>query len=267
MRALHTGRGRDEAGAFLVEGPQAVREALRAGTVRVMYASTPAFEQWRAAAERAGLGQAQIVQVSDAVIEAMAETRTPQGLLAICDIPADIPVGAAVGDAAGEAGPLVLLDGIADPGNAGTIIRTAHAVGAAAVLFAEGSVDPFNGKCVRATAGSIFHTAIARGVDAQSAVRALQAAGVTVAAATGAGEADLLQWVPGADGRICWVFGSEAHGVSRAVSEAASVRVRIPMPGGAESLNAASAAAVCLYADLARSHGTIAYGAPDRKEP
>ena len=144
---------------------------------------------------------------------------------------------------------VAVLVGVADPGNAGTVIRTADAAGADAVVLAGDTVDPHNPKCVRATMGSIFHVPLAPERDVDAVLAALRAAGLTTVAADGHGERVL-----GADtdallaGPTAWLLGSEAHGVPAPVTAAADHRVRIPLHGRAESLNLAAAAAVCLYA-------------------
>jgi TrmH family RNA methyltransferase len=139
---------------------------------------------------------------------------------------------------------------IRDPGNAGTVLRTADAAGAGAVIFAGDAVDPYNGKCVRATAGSLFHVDVVRGAGPVEVVTAARAAGLTVFAATGYGDSDLDELADSGAlaTRTMWIFGSEAHGLSADVLAAADHRVKAPMYGRAESLNLAAAAAVCLYA-------------------
>jgi TrmH family RNA methyltransferase len=142
---------------------------------------------------------------------------------------------------------------IRDPGNAGTVLRTADAAGAGAVIFAGDAVDPYNGKCVRASAGSLFHVDVVRtGLDV---VGELQNHGLQTLATSGYGADDLDTLLD--DGALvgptAWLFGSEAHGLPRELLDAADRRVRVPIYGGAESLNLAAAAAVCLYAS-ARAH-------------
>jgi TrmH family RNA methyltransferase len=182
--------------------------------------------------------------VTDEALAALAETVQPQGLVAVCE-QVDVPLA----DALAKNPRLVAVaDGIRDPGNAGTILRTADAAGAQAVVFAGDAVDPYNGKCVRASAGSLFHVDVIR---ARSfAAPDLRAAGLQVLAATGYGDADLDDLLD--DGSLAaptaWVFGSEAHGLPEEMLAAADRRVRVPIYGGAESLNLAAAAAVCLYA-------------------
>ncbi|MCM0679025.1 RNA methyltransferase, partial [Micromonospora phytophila] len=145
---------------------------------------------------------------------------------------------------------MAVLAEILDPGNAGTVLRTADAAGAGAVVFAGDAVDPYNGKCVRASAGSLFHVDVVRAPDPLDVVAALRAAGLTVLATTGYGDSDLDDLAD--SGRLAaptaWLFGSEAHGLPEQLTEAADARVRVPLHGRAESLNLAAAAAVCLYA-------------------
>jgi TrmH family RNA methyltransferase len=142
-----------------------------------------------------------------------------------------------------------------DPGNAGTILRTADAAGAKTVIFAGDSVDLYNGKVVRASAGSIFHLDVVADVSAEDAITAARAAGCTVFAAAGGGKDDLDDLVAGhaLDKPTAWLFGNEANGLPPDVVKAADRSVRVPIHGEAESLNVAAAAAVCLYSS-ARAH-------------
>jgi TrmH family RNA methyltransferase len=196
-----------------------------------------------AAAHAAGVD---VSSVTEAGMAGLSETVTPQGIVAICEF-LDIPVAAAL---SGPPRLTAVLFEINDPGNAGTVLRTADAAGAGAVVFGDGSVDPYNGKSVRASAGSLFHPAVVRGADVRSVVRQLQAAGVRVLAADGGGETDLDAELDrgGLAGPTAWLFGNEARGLPAEVAALADARVRIPIHGGAESLNLAAAAAVCLYA-------------------
>jgi TrmH family RNA methyltransferase len=187
--------------------------------------------------------------VTDDGLAALAETVRPQGLVAVCD-QLDVPLPEAL---ARTPRLVAVLAEIRDPGNAGTVLRTADAAGAGAVVFAGDAVDPYNGKCVRASAGSLFHVDVVRSPDA--AIEALKASGLQILAATGYGDADLddLADEGGLAAPTAWLFGSEAHGLPDELIEAADARVRVPLHGRAESLNLAAAAAVCLYAS-ARAH-------------
>ena len=251
MRHLRTRAGRREAGAFCAEGPQAVREAvLHAPHLRTVYATPDACARFAEIIVGARANGVDVVPVTDDVIEAMAETRTPQGIIAVCDF-LDHSLDDVVRLGANSA---VVLESAADPGNVGTIIRTADAAGASGVVLTKGSTDPFGGKVVRATAGSIFHLPVVDDVEVQSLVARVSATGMTLAVATGDGECDVFEWLDEAPTSICWVFGTEAHGVSDEMRAAADARVRIPIAGRAESLNVGAAVAVCLFADVARRH-------------
>jgi TrmH family RNA methyltransferase len=241
-RRLQRRRERAETGRFLVEGPQAVREALSAGVVTELFVTVGAADRYADLVAEAGGGGARISPVTDDTMAALAETVHPQGLLAICSF-----VDVTLADALGRRPRLVaVLADIRDPGNAGTVLRTADAAGAGAVVFAGEAVDPYNGKCVRASAGSLFHVDVVRSDDPLAAVAAIRAAGLTVYAADshGAGDLDEMRL----DQPTAWLFGSEAHGLPAALAGAADARVRVPIHGRAESLNLAAAAAVCLYA-------------------
>ena len=173
----------------------------------------------------------------------LSETVTQQGLVAVCalrDVAADLVVGAPPRLS-------VALSELADPGNAGTVLRTADACGAGAVVFGAGSADPYGGKAVRASAGSLFHVDVVRGTPLESFVPAVRAAGATVLAADGGGEAALDELTTELYGPVLWLFGNEARGVPADLAALADHRVRIPMRGRAESLNLAAAAAICLY--------------------
>lgn len=246
VRALHSRQGRRKAGRFVVEGPQSVRSALAAGVaIHELFVGDDAgvaFPDVLDAAADAGIP---VIEAAPAALSAMAETEQSQGLLAVCDLLPQPDLTALMA----AAGPVVVLEGLADPGNVGTVIRTADAAGAAGVVLTPGSADVHNGKVVRSTAGSLFHLPVCTGIDLDEAISAAHVAGRTVAVATGDAAEDLFAAV--ADGRVdprtCWIVGSEAHGVSEAARTGADVRIRIPMSGRAESLNAAVAAAIVLY--------------------
>ena len=177
----------------------------------------------------------------------MAETVTPQGVLGVAPL-LDVDLATAL-----QGGPrlVVVLEAAADPGNTGTIVRTADAAGADAVVLTEGSTDPHGGKCVRATAGSLWHLPVVVGVSLADTVSALHDAGLSVLATSGSpGGQDLDQLAD--EGVLAaptaWLLGNEAAGLSEAALARADRTVRIPIHGRAESLNLATAAALCLYA-------------------
>jgi len=245
-RRLQRRRNRDQTGRFLVEGPQAVREA--AGHVVELFGTAEALRTHADAVSAAG--DAPVWTVTEPALAVLAETVHPQGLVAVCRH-LDVPLAHAV---ASKHGLVAVLCEVRDPGNAGTVLRTADAAGAGAVVFAGDAVDPYNGKAVRASAGSLFHVDVVRAPDPLVAVAELRSAGYTVLAADGYGPVAL----PEAPLRppTAWLFGSEAHGLPPGVADAADARVRVPIHGRAESLNLAAAAAVCLYASAAANRET-----------
>ncbi|TAK71176.1 MAG: RNA methyltransferase [Actinomycetota bacterium] len=233
---------RDKQRRFLVEGPQATIEALAAGAVEDLLV-TPAALSRHPGLQAAGV---RLTTCSDDVIAAVAQTVTPQGVVAVCRF-LDVGLDEALRRRPRMA---IVLDAARDPGNVGTVIRTADAAGAELVVLGAGSVDPYNGKCVRATTGSIFHLPIVTGVAAAAAVAALRDAGLQVFATDGAGPVDLDELAD--SGRLAaptaWLIGNEAHGLPATTAAAADAVVAVPIHGRAESLNLGVAAAVCLYA-------------------
>jgi TrmH family RNA methyltransferase len=242
---LRTRRRREDARRFLVEGPATVAEAARVGAVEMLFV-TP--DGPGSPVEAGGSTEAHVV--SPAVMRRLAGTVTPQGPVAVCRF-VDVPV-----DSLDPAtGPIVVLVEVRDPGNAGTILRTAHAAGGGGVVVSARSVDVYNEKAARSSAGALFHVPFAREVEPEDAVASLRAGGATLLAASADGERDLYDdWVGGAlAGPVTVLFGNEAHGLDHAVRERADAVVRIPMREGAESLNLAAAVAVILFEAARRS--------------
>lgn len=236
---------------FLAEGPQAVREAVAAHAagrelVRELFVTREAAERHEDVLGVARSCRVDVQLVSGDVMVALTQTVTPQGVVAVCDF-----LHQSLADVAAGARQLVaVLAHVRDPGNAGTVIRTADAAGADAVVLSGDSVDPYNGKCVRASAGSLFHLPLAAGESVDATVRALQERGLRVLAADGHGDLDLDAAADDGllDGPTAWVFGNEAWGLPPATRALTDQVVRVPIHGRAESLNLATAAAVCLYA-------------------
>lgn len=193
------------------------------------------------------LADAPVYEVTERAAKALSDTVTPVGLVAVCRLPETT-----LDDMLATAPRLIAVPvQISEPGNAGTLIRAADAMGADAVVLAGNSVDPYNSKCLRASAGSIFSLPVIGEPDEAATVARLQAAGLQVLATTIDGEVSLDD----ADlaGPTAWLFGPEAHGLPTELAAAADHRVHIPMPGHSESLNIASAASICLY-QSARAH-------------
>ena len=298
---------RQRAREFLAEGPQAVSEALAAGGVVTQLFVTAAAQARYASLIGLAAGQgADVHAVSGEVMTELAQTITPQGVLAVCefiDVPLDqltagpggrppwtprSPLRAErrVGEhppAAGPASPArpaspgnglggrspglalaVVLANVRDPGNAGTVLRTADAAGAGGVIFAGSSVDPYNSKCVRASAGSLFHLPVVTGPPVADAVRALRERGLRVLAADGGAGTTLddLQSAGLLSQPTAWLFGNEAWGLPSDVLDLADDAVAVPIYGRAESLNLAAAAAVCLYASARAQVPSARAGGP-----
>jgi len=263
VRRLSGRPARVRAGLFLAEGPQAVREAVPSGAVQDLYGTAEALARHEDVVAEARRRGVPVRPCTEEVLAEMADTVTPQGLVAVCR-PVDVPLPAVL---ARRPRLVAVLAEVRDPGNAGTVLRAADAAGADAVVLTAGSVDPYNPKCVRATAGSLFHLDVVTGVGLPEAVAGLRGAGAAVLAADGEGAEDLDDLADAAHegrgvlaGPVAWVFGTEATGLPPAARALADAVVRVPLHGRAESLNLATAAAVCLYA-AARAHR------PGRRRP
>ncbi|MFF2822854.1 TrmH family RNA methyltransferase [Arthrobacter koreensis] len=262
-------------GRFLAEGPQAVREALvahraavaagRPGVVVEAYATQACLDRLPELAELAD--QATLRLATDEVLAAMADTVSPQGIVAVCRIQSP-----SLDDVlATRPKLLAVMCEVRDPGNAGTILRAADSAGADAVILTASSVDIHNPKAVRSTVGSLFHLPVVSGVDFAELSSRLRTAGITILAADGYGSQDLdalqdssalrrlapvsgdLAQAPADAGPrledpTAWLFGNEAQGLAEDELAAADYRVAVPVYGQAESLNVGTAATVCLYA-------------------
>ena len=246
---------RTERRLFLADGPKAVEGALGVpdGVVEV-FATAAAAEQYDAL-----LTGVDVTLVDHRALASLSDAVNPAGVVAVCRF-LDEPLATVVEDRGGREGRsgdrhetmpsnlVVICADVRDPGNAGTIVRTADAVGAHGVVLAGDSVDAYNPKTVRASVGSLFHVPFAVERDPAVAVRAAHDAGLSVLAADGGGEVDLFEADQLHAGPTAWLFGNEAWGLPSDLASLADHRVRIPILGRAESLNLATAAAVCLYA-------------------
>lgn len=223
---------------FLVEGAQAIEEAIAAGVLRTLFHS--ADSEVHPSVVLARQGGVELIPAGDEVIRALTSTVTPQGLVGIAPF-VDVPL-----DDVPERPQLVaLLYAVRDPGNAGTVLRSADAAGADAVVLSSDSVDVYNPKTVRSSAGSLFHLPVVNGVDVEEAVSTLQRRGARVIAMA----ADARHGLFSLDlsGPTVFLFGNEAWGLPSEVAHLADDAVRIPISERAESLNLAAAAAVCLF--------------------
>jgi RNA methyltransferase, TrmH family len=260
---------------FLAEGPQAVREAVAhrpaytgadgaaggpgepgggGGPALVELFATPEAADRHPRILREARESGVRVHLADPqTLDGIAQTVSPQGLVGVCDF-IDSTLEAVL---AARPRLVAVLAHVRDPGNAGTVLRCADAAGADAVVLTDASVDLYNPKTVRASAGSLFHLPVAVGVPAATAAAGLRAAGVRLLAADGTGERDLDAELDAGSmgGPTGWIFGNEAWGLPEETRALADEVVRVPIHGRAESLNLATAAAVCLYASARAQRG------------
>jgi TrmH family RNA methyltransferase len=252
-RSLLRAKGRSAERRFLVEGPQSVREALGWGRVHELVVADDQLDRHAALVSTAAGTGVPIWSTSAEELAGLSDTVTPQGVVAVADW-VDVELVDAL---AGAPRLVVLCAQVRDPGNAGTVIRSADAFGADAVVLTAGSVDLHNPKAVRASVGSIFHLPIAVGADLSAAVAACRIAGLQVLAADGTGpdELDALAAAGDLARPTAWLMGNEAWGLPGSDRVLADRVVKVPIWGRAESLNLSTAAAVCLYATAAAQRG------------
>lgn len=240
-RLVRQRKTREETGHFVIEGAGLLAEAVACGVAprHVAVAEGSRLpDELRAALDAAG---ADVFELDPSVLASVASTATPQPVLA------SVPfVDRDLGDALGaDTSFVVVADAVAEPGNAGTIIRTAAAAGADAVVFCEGSVDVFNPKVVRSTAGALFRVPVVRQVESGDVLHALGGCGLRSVGLAGEAmhdydDVDLTRPI------AVWL-GNEAHGLGPGVEAQIDTLVRIPMAAGVESLNVAGAAAVVCF--------------------
>ena len=245
-RKLRRRRARAASRRMLVEGPRALAEAL--DHLDQVFLAEPASAESRRVAQRCAAAGIAVLTVTPDALATLADADTPQGVVGVARRPpADLDATLA------GATLLVVLDGVADPGNAGTVIRTADAAGADGVVLTAGSVDPTNAKVLRASAGSLFHLPVVDGVTVADVVAGCRAAGLRLVAADAAASRPYHDL--SLTGPTAIVFGNEAHGLSDELTHEVDVAVAVPMKGAvrpgyrghAESLNLATTTAVVLF--------------------
>lgn len=251
---------RSEHASFLVDGPVLLGEALASGAaVRTVYVEADAATETVALGDRARAAGVRVQQVVPGALASVLDLQAPQAVVAVVEQrPAELR--AVVERAVTARRPVMVLVDVADPGNVGTLVRTAEAAGCAGVVLAGSCADLFNPKTVRATAGALFRVPVAACAEVDAVLGALGDAGAVAAATVGAGgsapeQVDL-------SGAVAILVGSEAHGLAPEVVERCAVRVSVPMDGGLESLNAGVAGSVVAF-DAARQRRAAAAGAAD----
>lgn len=244
IKGLSARKNREESGSFFVEGLRGVREGLDSGfvvkllVVSESFSKSALFSELKANTDSVNIfSESVLLIVSDDVMRGICETETPQGIAAVFEIK---KITSLSGDS------LVLLENLQDPGNMGTIIRTADAAGFDGVVATRGSVDCYNQKVIRSTAGSIFHIPVLMsGISGPDVADILHEQGYTLYAAHPRGNVSCFD--EPFCGKSCIVIGNEANGLTNEMIEKCDVLLTIPMPGSAESLNASVAAALLIY--------------------
>ena len=234
-RGLNKSRAaRVQAGLFLAEGEHMAGEAVKENKARTLLIDSGVREKYSALADSAkGVS---VFYLASHVMEALCDAKTPQGIVAVCDYPKAAAISGSL---------LVALDGVQDPGNVGTILRTMDAAGYDCLLMDEKSADPYAPKALRATMGAAFRIPALLCADLPKALHDLAAAGYEIVAGDLHGEPFYQRRK--AKERLCIVIGNEGQGISPSVFAEATMRLKLPMPGRAESLNAAVAGAVMMY--------------------
>lgn len=236
---------RQQQGLFLAEGLRTVEEAVASKTVVSIFYTAIEDERTRKVLEEAAAQQLKLYCVSDAVMKKIADTDTPQGIIAVCKMQ-NVTFDKLL--AKGEM--LLVLDRVGDPGNLGTMLRTADAAGIGGVVLLKGCVDIYAPKTVRSSMGSLFHVPVVSGIAEDKFIAEAKDAGYELLVTSLEGADNLYKADLG--GRIAFVMGNEAGGVSANLLERADKRVFIPMAGRAESLNVAMAAGIVMFEALRR---------------
>lgn len=238
LRSLHARKGRKQAGAFVLETTKLVQEAI---ACRWPLEEVFATEEW--VAKYGAPSGVPLTLVAERLFSQLVTTETPEGVVAVARLPRDADLPPVTATAF-----FVVADALQDPGNLGTIIRTADAVGATAVLVGPGTVDPYSPKVVRATMGSLFHLPVLVRPSLYDDLGRLKAEGTSVFATALRHDRNLYDL--DLRGPLAWLVGNEGAGLTPEAVALATEAVSIPMPGQAESLNASVATAVCLYETL-----------------
>ena len=239
---------RTESGLYIAEGLRAVQEAVQYAEVTDLFFTAGEEEKLKEILKTAKEKGVRLHQADAKVMDKLSDTKTPQGVLAVIRMPEQSLQKLRPGTASDNNAPVIILDRIQDPGNLGTIIRTADAVGALGVILLEGCVDAYSPKAVRASMGSLFHLPVVQGIFPEEVLTWCYRYGYEPAATAMQGAANLYK--ADISKKIAFIFGNEANGVSKELQAAAETRLFIPMAGQAESMNVAMAAGIVLFEGL-----------------
>lgn len=243
---LHRAAARRKAGRFLAEGTNSVGAAVSTGAALEIFCTEDSLDRFRDLIESARGAGVTVSVVTDRAVKGLSDTVTPTGIVAVCRSvvrPDDTLAGPKL------TGPRLVAVGqaLAEPGNVGTLIRVSDALGVDEVWLTGAGADPENPKAVRASAGSLFHLPVRRGIAEGDLIDRAHRSGLQVAVADADGEVDVERADDVLAAPTAWIFGNEAHGVPDHLAAAADLRVRIPIRGRAESLNIVTAASICLH--------------------
>ena len=236
---------RTKTGLFLAEGLRTVEEAIEARQVESIFYTPIEDDRTRKALEEAAAKGVKLYCVNEAIMKKISDTETPQGIIAVCNM-----THLSLEELLSRGEMLLVLDRVQDPGNIGTMLRTADAAGVGGLVLLSGCADIYAPKTVRASMGSLFHIPVLQGLDEATFIDTAKDFGyellvTSLEGATSLYKADL-------SGRIAFVMGNEANGVTAKLLKAADKKVFIPMQGKAESLNVAMAAGVVMFEALRR---------------
>lgn len=243
IKALHLKKNRDAQGLFFVEGIRFVNDAVENGQTIIKVIISDKLENLNGGSElikKVTSACDDCYIVPEKLFKEISDTQTPQGVLAVLK-----KREFAFNDVIEQGNSLVILDSLQDPGNVGTIIRTADAAGVSAVLMSKGCVDLYSPKVLRSTMGSVFHMPIFEGLHINETISMLKQSGYKVIASHLAGENNYFE--EDLTGKSAIIIGNEANGISDETAQLADRLVKIPMPGKAESLNVSVAASVMIY--------------------
>lgn len=236
---------RQQKGLFLAEGLRTVEEAVNANAAEIIFYLAIENERTRLILEKAAAQQIKLVCVTENVMKKIADTETPQGIIAVSKIQKT-----KLESLFSKGKMLLVLDRVSDPGNLGTMLRTADAAGIGGLVLLKGCADIYSPKTVRASMGSIFHLPVIDSLEEEDFIENAKKAGYSVLVTCLDGADNLYKADLG--GRIAFVMGNEANGVSSGLLTAADKKVYIPMEGRAESLNVAMAAGIVMFEALRR---------------
>ncbi len=243
IKALHMKKNRDSRGLYFVEGIRFVGDAVENGQEFVKVIISNKLQELNGGAkiiEQVTAVCPEVFLVPEKLFNELSDTQSPQGILAVLK-KRDFDIDEVIK----ECRSIVILDGLQDPGNVGTIIRTADSAGISAVFMTKGCVDLYSPKVLRSTMGSVFHMPIFEGLNIIELIDRLKLEDYRVIASHLDGKNNYYD--EDMTGRSAIIVGNEANGISGETAEKADRLVKIPMPGKAESLNASVAAAIMIY--------------------